>query len=264
MTTTLLEVRNLTKAYYGLTAVADLSFSVARGSITGLIGPNGSGKSTTIDCVSGFQRPDTGRWYLDGRELTGAQPHTHALAGLARTFQAVRAYDELTLTDNLLLASQEHDGVTWWQSLRRSARWQRADASARARASELLTIVGLAEYAPAPAEVLSYGQRKLLAIAASMMARPRLVMLDEPVAGVNPTMIRRIEEAIRTINREGVTLLIVEHNVDVIMRLCGHIIVLESGGLLAEGAPELIRRDPRVLEAYLGSPRATSAQAPRG
>lgn len=259
----LLDVRGLAKTYYGVTAVGDLSFSVEVGSITGLIGPNGSGKSTTIDCVSGFQRADAGRWFLGGRELTGLAPHAHALAGLTRTFQIVRAYDELTLLDNLTVAAQEHDGVTWWQSLRRSRAWRSAEAAAAARATELLGIVGLADYATAPAGILSYGQRKLLAIAASMMARPALVVLDEPVAGVNPTMIRRIEAVIRTINAEGVTLLIVEHNVDFIMGLCGRVIVLESGRKLAEGEPALIRTDPRVLDAYLGA-GARPGEASRG
>ncbi|MBI3824797.1 MAG: ABC transporter ATP-binding protein [Candidatus Rokubacteria bacterium] len=259
----LLAVRGLTKTYYGLTAVDDLTFAVAAGTIVGLIGPNGSGKSTTIDCISGFQRPDVGRWFLRGTELTGRPAHAHARAGVARTFQTVRAYETLTLLDNLRLAVQEHDGVTWWQSLARSVSWRDAEAEATARAHELLGVVGLTNYAGAPAEILSYGQRKLLTIAASMMARPALVVLDEPVAGVNPTMIRRVEEVIRRVNAEGVTLLIVEHNVDFIMRLCGHVIVLDAGKKLAEGEPAEVRGDPRVLAAYLGRGRASREAARR-
>ena len=140
----LLRVEGLSKAYYGLHAVEDLSFEIAAGSITGLIGPNGSGKSTTIDCISGFQRADAGRWYLGGRELTGLPPHRQALAGLTRTFQAVRAYEELSLVENLCLAAQAHDGVGWWGSLAASAGLRRAEASARARALELLQVFGIA------------------------------------------------------------------------------------------------------------------------
>ena len=249
----LLQVRELTKRYFGLTAVDGLSCDLAAGSIVGLIGPNGSGKSTTIDCLSGFQPADRGTWIFEGRELTGLAPHRIARAGLTRTFQTVRAYDELTVLDNLSIAVQESDGIGWLQALSRGARLRRADAAAEARARDLLATVGLAEYAEAPAAILSYGQRKLLAIAASMMARPRLVVLDEPVAGVNPTMIRRIEQVIHKLNAEGVTLLIVEHNVDFIMSLCSRVIVLEAGRKIADGPPELIRSDPRVLAAYLGT-----------
>ena len=247
-----LSVQGLTKRYYGLTAVSDLSYEVGAGEVVGLIGPNGSGKSTSIDCVSGFQRADAGRWFLDGRELTGLPPHRIAHAGLTRTFQAVRAYDELTLRENLCVAIQESDGTGWLESLRRGPRLRRAEAAADARARELLDTVGLADYAEAPAAILSYGQRKLLAIAASMMAHPKVVVLDEPVAGVNPTMIRRIEEVIRKLNAEGATLVIVEHNVEFIMNLCRRVVVLEAGCKIADGPPGIIRSDPRVLAAYLG------------
>jgi len=252
----LLEVRGLTKRYLGLTAVDDVTFEVEVGTVVGLIGPNGSGKSTIVDCVSGFQPADGGRWLLDGRELTGLPAHRIARAGLTRTFQTVRAYDELTLLQNLRVAAQESDGVGWLQSLGRGSRLRAAETSAEARGRDLLSTVGLAEYAEAPAAILSYGQRKLLAIAAGMMARPRLVVLDEPVAGVNPTMIRRIEQVIHQLNAEGVTLLIVEHNVDFIMSLCRRVIVLEAGRKIADGPPSLIRSDPRVLAAYLGQARA--------
>jgi branched-chain amino acid transport system ATP-binding protein len=252
----LLKVRGLTKRYLGLTAVDDVAFEVEAGAVVGLIGPNGSGKSTIVDCLSGFQPADDGRWLLDGHELTSLPGHRIARAGLTRTFQTVRAYDELTLLDNLRVAAQESDGVGWLQALGRGSRLRAAEAASAARGRDLLATVGLAEYAAAPAAILSYGQRKLLAIAAAMMARPKLVVLDEPVAGVNPTMIRRVEQVIHQLNAEGVTLVIVEHNVDFIMSLCRRVIVLEAGRKIADGAPSLIRSDPRVLAAYLGQARA--------
>ncbi len=255
----ILTVEGLTRNYFGLRAVDDLSISVRQGSIFGLIGPNGSGKSTTIDCVSGFQKSDGGRCVFAGADVTGLSPQRLSGLGLTRTFQTVRSYEELSLRENLMVAAQEGDGLSLWDALRRNGRCRAADRAARDRADELLDVIGLARLADAPAEVLSYGQRKLLAIAASVMTRPRIILLDEPVAGVNPTMIERVKTVIRQINADGVAFLIVEHNVDFIMGLCERVAVMESGRKIAEGEPSLIRRDRRVLEAYLGRRGAADA-----
>ncbi|MEO6270845.1 MAG: ABC transporter ATP-binding protein [Lautropia sp.] len=260
----LFEVRGLCKRYLGLTAVDDLSYRVEAGGIVGLIGPNGSGKSTSIDCVTGFQRADAGDWLLDGRSLARLAPHRIAQAGLVRTFQNVRAYDEMSLLDNLRIAGQEQDGIGWLRALAGGERLKRAQEGADERAVGLLSLIGLADYAQAPAAALSYGQRKLLAIAATMMTRPKLVILDEPVAGVNPTMIRHIEQAIRRLNAEGVALIIIEHNVEFVMNLCSRVLVLESGRKIAEGAPSLVRSDPLVLAAYLGKSRGGRQAAAHG
>jgi len=248
----LLRVERLNKAYLGVKAVDDVSFTVAPGEIAGLIGPNGSGKSTTIDCLSSFQRADGGRWYLGDVDLTGRAPHAIARLGLTRTFQAVRSYETLSLIDNLLCAAEARHAVGWRDAFFATARLRGHDAAARTRAGELLDLVGLARYAEAPAGILSYGQRKLLALAGALMTEPKIILLDEPVAGVNPTMIRLIEQAIGRINQAGIALLIVEHNVEFIMALCRRVIVLDAGRLLAEGPPAIIRDDPRVLEAYMG------------
>ena len=265
----LLTVERLGKAYLGVKAVDDVSFTVDAGEVAGLIGPNGSGKSTTIDCLSGFQRADRGRWRLGDIDLTDRAPHAIARLGLTRTFQAVRCYDALSLTENLLCAAEARRAIGWGDAFLATARLQAHERSARAKAIELLDLVGLGRYADAPAGILSYGQRKLLALAGALMTEPKIVLLDEPVAGVNPTMIRTIERAIERINKAGIALLIVEHNVEFIMALCSRVIVLDAGRLLAEGPPAIIRDDPRVLEAYMGgapdgiAPHAAGA-IPRG
>ena len=239
--------------------MVDLSFGVPEASITGLIGPNGSGKSTTLDCLTDFQPADSGEWSLGGRALNGLELHAVAKAGMTRTFQAVRVYEEMSLAENLLVAAGAFDGTRWRDQLLRNRRWRDAEAEAAARARTLIELVGLTKHTDSPASVLSYGQRKLLQICAAMMARPRLIMLDEPVAGVNPTMIRHIEALIRKLRDDGTTFVIVEHNVDFIISLCDRVIVLDLGRKLAEGPPAIIREDQRVLAAYIGTGRRRKA-----
>ncbi len=247
-----LSVRNLSKHYRGVKAVDGVSFDVMRGSITGLIGPNGSGKSTTIDCISGFTSADCGEWRVDGRVLTGTSAHQHSAAGLVRTFQNVRCYESMSVLENLRMAVVAKESVGLWSAFLGSLRASAADEAARQHGLELLELIGLSAYAEAPSSVLSYGQRKLLSIASTMMSKPRLVILDEPVAGINPTMILRVEDAIRKLNASGVTILLCEHNMDLVMRLCDRIIVLANGQLLASGTVDEIQADKNVLEAYLG------------
>jgi branched-chain amino acid transport system ATP-binding protein len=253
--TTLLEVAGLSKAYRGIHAVRDASFRVEQGTITGLIGPNGSGKTTTIDCITGFQRSDAGRVRLGDADITRLSPQRIARAGLLRTFQTVRVYDEFDLLQNLLVIAAPFTGITAPDMLLRRPRFREAQRRAEARARDAIELVGLTALADAPAAVLSYGQKKLLALSATMMATPKLIILDEPVAGVNPTRVNEIAGLLRRINRNGTTFLIVEHNVEFIASICDHVLVLDQGRLLTEGSPKAVREDARVLDAYLGRER---------
>jgi ABC-type branched-subunit amino acid transport system ATPase component len=248
----ILEVSDLRKSYAGVHALDGISFAVEAGSVTGLIGPNGSGKSTAIDCISGFQPRDHGRIVLDGHDISGQAAHHIARAGLMRTFQTVRIYERLSLRDNLAIAAQQFDPATWIDEFLRTRRYRQAVDKAEARALELVELIGLKRYWEIETGILSYGQKKLVALAAALMPHPKIVVLDEPVAGVNPTRIREIEVALAELNRAGETFLIVEHNVEFITNLCHRVIVLDQGKKLAEGTAKEIHTDPRVLEAYLG------------
>ena len=248
----ILEVTDLRKSYAGVHALDGVSFAVEAGSITGLIGPNGSGKSTAIDCISGFQQRDGGRIVLAGRDISGQAAHHIARAGLMRTFQTVRIYERLSLRDNLAIAAQQFDPATWIDEFLRTRRYRQAVDKAEARARELVELIGLKRYWEIETGILSYGQKKLVALAAALMPHPKIVALDEPVGGVNPTRIREIEVALADLNRAGETFLIVEHNVEFITNLCHRVIVLDQGRKLAEGTAKEIHTDPRVLEAYLG------------
>ncbi len=248
----ILQVSALRKSYAGVHALDGVSFAVEAGSITGLIGPNGSGKSTAIDCISGFQKLDGGQVILDGTNITGRPTHRIARAGLMRTFQTVRVYDRLSLGDNLAIAAQQFDPATWIDDFLRTRRYREAVEASETRARQLTELIGLQRYYAAEAGILSYGQKKLVALAAALMPHPKIVVLDEPVAGVNPSRIREIEVALQQLNQAGETFLIVEHNVEFITTLCHHVIVLEQGRKLTEGTAAGIQTDSRVLEAYLG------------
>ena len=248
----ILEVTDLRKAYAGVHALDGVSFAVQAGSITGLIGPNGSGKSTAIDCISGFQKRDGGRIVLAGTDISGRPAHHIARAGLMRTFQTVRIYERLSLRDNLAIANQQFDPATWVDEFLRTRRYRDAVDKADARARDLVELIGLKRYYKIETGILSYGQKKLVALAAALMPHPKIVVLDEPVAGVNPRRIREIETALCQLNQAGETFLIVEHNVEFITNLCHRVIVLDQGRKLAEGTAREIHSDPRVLEAYLG------------
>jgi len=260
----ILSVADLRKAYSGVHALDGVSFDVEAGSITGLIGPNGSGKSTAIDCLSGFQKLDGGKVVLAGNDITGKVAHHIARAGLMRTFQTVRIYERLSLRDNLAIAAQQFDPATWVDEFFRTRRYRDAVEASEKRANALVDLIGLRKYYEIETGILSYGQKKLVALAAALMPHPRIVVLDEPVAGVNPSRIREIEVALQQLNGAGETFLIVEHNVEFITTLCHRVIVLEQGRKLAEGTAAEIHKDPRVLEAYLGMTPEMAEEEMRG
>jgi ABC-type branched-subunit amino acid transport system ATPase component len=240
----LLSVHDVTKIFGGVRAVDGASLSVQEGTITALIGPNGSGKTTLFNIITGYLKADAGRVVFDGRDVTGSHPGRLYRQGLSRTFQQARIFPQLTVQENLVVA-----GGYGWRQLFTS----RVGGQDRERAASLLEEFRLTDISELLASELSYGQRKLLEFAAVLMSSPRLVLLDEPTAGVNPVLIETMERHIRERNAAGITFLIVEHDMTFVMRLCDPVIVLDAGRPIFTGEPAVVQSNALVLDAYLGS-----------
>jgi neutral amino acid transport system ATP-binding protein len=250
----ILDVRDVSHAFDGVRAVDGATFAVERGSITSLIGPNGAGKSTLFNVVSGYLRSDSGVVRLDGRRIDRLPPHRVARLGLVRTFQTARALSRLSVLENLVLAAPDHPGERLGGALLRRRASRAFEARARDRALELLTLVRLDASANAYGGTLSGGQRKLLDFARVLMTGPAVLLLDEPMAGVNPAVREQLLGLVLDLRAEiGITFLLVEHDMDVVMRASDRVIVLAGGRVISEGTPDEVRRDDRVVDAYLGA-----------
>jgi branched-chain amino acid transport system ATP-binding protein len=242
-----LEVSDLHKSFQGITAVDGVSFEVLPGEILGIIGPNGSGKSTLFNCVLGQLRPTAGDVRIDGRRTTGMRPCDLNRLGVSRTFQMLQVFPQLSVRDNLILAGQEHQGSML------SRLFGRGDSGLSGDADRMIEFFRLAHLASERAADLSYGQQKLLDVAMAFMAGPRLVLLDEPAGGVNPTMLGQLRERLEAYHAErDATFVVIEHQMEFVMALCTRVLVLAEGRIIAEGAPDEVRRNPAVIDAYLG------------
>ena len=248
----LLTASGLIKRFGGLVAVDQVSIEVAKGSITGLIGPNGAGKTTLFNLLSNFIHLDQGRVLFDGEPIHQLQSYQIAQQGMIRTFQVARVLSRLSVLENMLLAAQHQTGENFWLTWFKQKQITAEERQQRDRAMTILESISLAHMAHEYAGALSGGQRKLLEMGRALMSQPKLILLDEPAAGVNPTLINQICDRILTWNREGLTFLIIEHNMDVIMSLCDRVWVLAEGRNLAVGTPTEIQTNAQVLEAYLG------------
>ncbi len=261
----MLEVRGLTCHFGGVRAVDGVDFTIPRGGIHAIIGPNGAGKTTLFNLITGVIRPTAGEILFEERNIAGLPPERLARLGISRTFQNLRIFFNMTVLENVLVGRHLHLYRGALGALFRTPRFRRSEAEAQAFAEELLARVGLADWRHRPAEGLPYGALKRLEIARALAAEPRLLLLDEPAAGCNEAETREIAELIGSLAAaDGITVVLVEHDMHLVMNICDHIIVLDHGRKLAEGSAREIREDPRVIEAYLGKAARELAHAARG
>jgi len=255
----LLATRSLSRSFGGLTAVDDVTVAITAGELVGLIGPNGAGKTTLFNLISGFTPPSHGEVYFDGHRIDGMKPWRIARLGIGRTFQNLRIFPNMTVFDNVSVGALGHTGHPVWRTLAYGRSW--SDQVSRTT-WEVLERVGLASAANDLAANLSYGKRKYLEIARALATHPRLVILDEPAAGMNDTETAELAAFIRSLQAGGLTVLLVEHDMDLVMSTCQRVLVLASGRKIADADPATVRADPVVLEAYLGAEDESDVPAP--
>ena len=253
---TLLSLHAVTRSFGGLVAVDRIDLEVAEGGVTAVIGPNGAGKTTLFNLISGFQTPDCGLIVFAGNDITGKPPQAIAAAGLVRTFQLVQLFQNLSVLENVQVGCHLHTAGGIWSALLRTRRMRRTEREVAARSRELLEFVGLDAARTADATALAYGQQRLLEIARALAARPRLLLLDEPAAGLSADETKRLSSTIRAIANGGTTVLLIEHDMKLVMDTADTIAVLDFGKKIAEGRPAAVRADPAVIAAYLGTGHA--------